>query len=110
MFQYSERPGTMAARRHDDDVPLDVKKLRLQEIIARQKEISLERNQQDLNKFHQVLIEGPSKRSMNHLQGRNSANKVIVFPKDNQAKGDYVSVFVENCTSATLLGHVINEN
>lgn len=104
MFYYSERPGTLAAKKYEDDIPLNVKKRRLQEIIARQQELSLYRNQQDVGKTFKVLIEGYSKRSKEHLQGRNSANKVVIFPKENLSKGQYVYVKVSECTAATLLG------
>lgn len=107
MFMYSERPGTTAARKYEDDIPLEVKKRRLSEIIARQQEISLERNQKDLNKVHKVLIEGYSKRSGEHLQGRNTANKVVIFPKEGFQKGQYVNVLVHDCTAATLFGKVV---
>jgi tRNA-2-methylthio-N6-dimethylallyladenosine synthase len=107
MFFYSERPGTLAAKKYEDDIPLEVKKRRLSEVIAKQQEISLRRNKLDLGKVHQILIEGYSKRSKEHLQGRNSANKVVVFPAGNHKPGDYVNVMVENCTPATLTGNVI---
>jgi len=104
MFYYSERPGTLAAKKYKDDVPLKIKKERLSEIIAKQQAISLERNKQALGKYHKVLIEGESKKSNEYLQGRNSANKVVVFPKGNHNKGEYVIVLVEDCTTATLMG------
>lgn len=105
MFYYSERPGTLAAKKYKDDVPMKVKKERLDEIIVKQQTISLERNKQALGKYHKVLIEGESKKSNEYLQGRNSANKVVVFPKGNHKKGDYVNVLVEDCTTATLIGN-----
>jgi len=108
MFIYSERPGTLAEKKYEDDIPVEVKKRRLSEIIAKQQEISLIRNKKDLNKVHQVLIEGVSKRSSEHLQGRNSANKVVVFPKKDFKVGQYVDVLVKECTSATLVGESIN--
>ena len=108
MFFYSERPGTLAAKKFADDVPEEVKKRRLQEIIQKQNEHSLIRNKRDLGKVHKVLIEGYSKKSKEHLQGRNSANKVVVFPKEQFQKGHYVNVLVENCTGATLLGKVVS--
>jgi tRNA-2-methylthio-N6-dimethylallyladenosine synthase len=107
MFFYSERPGTLAAKKFADDIPLETKKRRLQEIIAKQAQHSLERNQRDIGKVHKVLVEGFSKRSDEQLQGRNSANKVVVFPKEHYKKGDYVNVLVEDCTPATLLGKAI---
>jgi len=107
MFMYSERPGTLAEKKYEDDVPADVKKRRLNEIIEKQRILSAERNRLDLNKTHQVLIEGFSKRSEEFLQGRNSANKVIVFPKKHHRKGEFVNVLVKDCTAATLIGEVV---
>lgn len=104
MFFYSERPGTLAAKQYKDDIAADVKKRRLEEIIRKQTAHSLLRNQQDIGKEYKVLVEGPSRRSDDFWQGRNSANKVIVFPKGNVRKGDYVNVRVDSCTSATLIG------
>lgn len=107
MFTYSERPGTLAEKKHKDDIPEEIKKRRLSEIIEKQQEISLNRNRKDVGKVHKVLIEGFSKRSNEHFQGRNSANKVVVFPKENFKKGGYAHVKVNNCTSATLVGEVV---
>lgn len=109
MFFYSERPGTLAQRRYTDDVPLEVKKRRLQEIVELQNRLSLESNRRDLGKTFCVLIEGESRRSQDDWMGRNSQNKVIVFPKNGQPlkKGDYVDVQVNGCTQATLLGTII---
>lgn len=108
MFFYSERPGTLAAKKYPDDIPLEVKKRRLQEIIDKQQKHSLERNKRDIGNIHQVLIEGHSKRSVDYLQGRNSANKVVIFPKKNFKKGQYVDVLVEDCTAATLFGKTLD--
>jgi tRNA-2-methylthio-N6-dimethylallyladenosine synthase len=107
MFFYSERPGTLAEKKYKDDISLDDKKRRLSEIIHKQRQHSLERNQPDVGKVHRVLIEGFSRRSNDDLQGRNSANKVIVFPKENFVKGQYVNVMVEGCSGATLFGKVV---
>ena len=108
MFFYSERPGTLAARKFEDDVPLDVKKRRLSEIIAVQSKISLEHNQRDIGKTFKVLIEGNSKKSDDHFKGRNSQNKMIVFPKVTGKKpGDYIEVRVDEVTSATLIGTAV---
>ena len=107
MFIYSERPGTLAAKKFADDVPLAIKKRRLDEIIKKQNELSLRRNTRDIGQVHKVLIEGHSKRSFEHLQGRNSANKVVIFPRENKTKGEYVFVRVEDCTGATLLGKIV---
>lgn len=108
MFFYSERPGTLAAKKYEDDIPLDVKKRRLSEIIKKQQAHSLERNKRDIGKTFKVLIEGFSKRSEEDLQGRNSANKVIIFPKKGYKKGQYVQVKVEDCTPATLFGKIVD--
>jgi tRNA-2-methylthio-N6-dimethylallyladenosine synthase len=110
MFFYSERPGTLAERRYKDDVPLDVKKKRLQEIVDVQGKLSHASNKKDIGKTFAVLIEGESKKSNKDWMGRSSQNKVIVFPKGNYSlkKGDYVSVKVNDCTQATLLGTIIN--
>jgi tRNA-2-methylthio-N6-dimethylallyladenosine synthase len=104
MFQYSERPDTLAAAKYKDDVPLDVKERRLKEIISLQQELSLQSNQRDKGKVFDVLIEGFSKRSKEHFSGRNSQNKVVVFPKTDNKPGDYVFVEIQKVTSATLLG------
>ena len=107
MFMYSERPGTLAEKRYKDDVEEVVKKRRLEEIIQKQNKNSLERYQLDLGKTFRVLIEGFSKRSDEFLQGRNSANKVIIFPKENKSKGEYVHVKIEKCSKATLFGKIV---
>lgn len=108
MFFYSERPKTLAERKMEDDVPEEVKKRRLQEVIEIQNASSLTANKRAVGKVHKVLIEGPSKRSEDFLCGRNSQNAMIVFPKENYTKGDYVNVLVEDCTAATLLGKVVS--
>ncbi len=109
MFYYSERPGTLAARKLEDDVPLEVKKRRLQEVIALQNEISLAHNRADIGKVFKVLIEGDSKRSKAEFKGRNSQNKMIVFPKaPGFQAGDYVQVKVHEASSATLKGEIIS--
>ncbi len=102
MFKYSERGGTMSAKRFQDDVPDEVKTRRLEEIIALQGELSLESNRRDVGKTFQVLIEGTSKRSADQLYGRNSQNKVVIFQKDNHKIGEYLDVTVKDCTAATL--------
>ncbi|BDD04734.1 tRNA (N6-isopentenyl adenosine(37)-C2)-methylthiotransferase MiaB [Aureibacter tunicatorum] len=107
MFFYSERPGTLAEKKYEDDIPLEVKKRRLQEIISKQQELSHMRNQLDVGKVYKVLIEGYSKKSKDQLQGRNTANKVIVFDKKNYQKGQYANVLVTSCTGATLLGEIV---
>lgn len=107
MYNYSERPGTLAEKRYPDDVPDHVKLRRLEEIISRQTEHSIIRNKQDEQKVYKVLIEGFSKKSEEFLQGRNSHNKVIVFPKQNFRKGQYVNVLVERSTRGTLIGKAV---
>ncbi|PSR53163.1 tRNA (N6-isopentenyl adenosine(37)-C2)-methylthiotransferase MiaB [Adhaeribacter arboris] len=108
MFYYSERPGTLAARKLQDDVPLEVKKRRLAEVIEKQRQLSLQRNQLALNQIHRVLVEGFSKKSTEYLSGRNDQNKVVVFPKKNYQKGDYVNVQITDCSVGTLIGEAIN--
>lgn len=107
MFYYSERPGTLAEKKFEDDVPLDVKKRRLSEVIEKQTAHSLKRNRLDLGKTFKVLVEGFSKKSQAFLQGRNTANKVIVFPAEHYVKGQYVNIKVEECTGATLIGKAV---
>ncbi len=107
MFAYSERPGTPAAKKYADDIPEEVKKRRLQEIIAKQQQHSLFRNKQAIGQVQRVLIEGFSKKSTDDLQGRNDHNKVVVFPRKHYQKGQYVNVLIEDCTTATLLGTVV---
>jgi len=110
MFKYSERPGTLAARKYTDDIPEEVKSRRLQEIISLQNEMSLKSNEADLGKVFEVLVEGPSRKSELHYCGRNSQNKMIVFPKGDVKKGDYRKVKVTHCTQATLIGELVEED
>ena len=107
MFAYSERPGTLAERKLDDDVPHDVKKRRLTEIIDLQQKHALYRTQQHLGKTEEVLIEGTSKKSDAHWMGRNSQNTVVVFPKESYQIGEFVNVKILDCTAATLLGEAV---
>lgn len=109
MFSYSERPGTLAARRYADDVPTDIKKRRLEEIINLQNRLSKESYKNDIGKTFEVLIEGDSKRSDAHWYGRTSHNKVVVFPKEQYPlqKGDYANVRIDEATQATLLGVIV---
>jgi tRNA-2-methylthio-N6-dimethylallyladenosine synthase len=111
MFFYSERPGTLAARRYKDDVDEATKKRRLAEIVKLQNLLSQESNKNDIGKKFKVLIEGNSKRNNDHWMGRNSQNKVVVFPKQNSFlnKGDYAMVKIQGCTGATLIGKGICE-
>ncbi len=107
MFFYSERPGTLAARKYEDDIPLEVKKRRLQEVIDLQYQHSFENNKKDIGKVYKVLIEKVSKRSKDEFGGRNDQNKMIIFPRENYKIGDYVNVLVESCTKATLRGKIV---
>jgi len=107
MFKYSERPGTRAARRLKDDVPEEIKIKRLNEIIKLQNSLSEKSKRNDVGKVFEVLVEGFSKRSEDFLTGRTSQNKVVVFPKEDKKKGDYVRVIIGGCTSATLKGKMI---
>jgi tRNA-2-methylthio-N6-dimethylallyladenosine synthase len=107
MFKYSERPGTLAARKFEDDVPEEVKSRRLQEIIDLQGQHSLASNEADLGKVFEVLVEGPSRKSEAHFCGRNSQNKMLVFPHEGVKAGQYVNVLVERCTQATLIGRIV---
>jgi len=107
MFAYSERPGTLAERKLEDDIPQEIKKRRLAEIIALQREHCQESTQQHVGKVQEILIEGPSKKSDAHWMGRNSQNIVAVFPKENYKVGDFVMVRMDSCTSATLIGEAV---
>ena len=107
MFAYSERPGTLAERKMEDDIPEATKKRRLSEIIEVQQKHSHYRTQQHLGKTQEVLIEGTSKKSDAHWMGRNSQNTVAVFPKEHYKVGDFVNVKINECTSATLIGEAV---
>ena len=107
-FYYSERPGTLAAKKYEDDIPLAVKKRRLAEVIDVQRRVSFEDNQKEVGKVYKVLIEGTSKKSDQDFKGRNSQNKMIIFPKQPTLQpGDYVHVKVAALTSATLKGEIV---
>ncbi len=108
MFAYSERPKTLAERTYKDDVPEEIKKRRLQEIVDLQVKHSAERTKEGVGKVFRVLVEGVSKKSAEELYGRNSQNTVVVFPKKNYKKGDYVNVLVDNCTGGTLIGNAVD--
>lgn len=109
MFYYSERPGTLAQRKYEDDIPLEVKKRRLSEIIRLQNQVSLRHNQADIGKVFEVLIEGDSKKSDHDFKGRNSQNKMVVFPKqEDLSKGDYAYVKILSASSATLKGEIVD--
>ena len=107
MYYYSERPGTLAERRYQDDIPEETKKRRLQEVIALHRIQSLAGMQKEIGKTAKVLIEGNSKKSDMHWAGRSDNNKVVVFPKGNNAlkKGSYADVVIMECTAGTLMGY-----
>ncbi len=107
MFKYSERPGTKAARKLKDDIPDEIKTSRLNEIISLQNRLSSRSKKNDVGTIFEVLAEGFSKRSDDHLSGRTSQNKVVVFPREDKKSGDYIMVKIEKCTSATLIGKII---
>jgi len=107
MFAYSERPGTMAARKLEDDIPEEIKKRRLSEIIDLQLKHSFLRTKQHVGKVEEVLIEGTSKKSELQWMGRNSQNTVVVFPKEKYSVGEFVMVHIDKCTSATLIGKAV---
>jgi tRNA-2-methylthio-N6-dimethylallyladenosine synthase len=108
MFAYSERPGTMAGRKMDDDIPLDIKKRRLQEVIDLQREIGFKKLQQQVGNLSEVLIEKSSKKSDAHWAGRNTQNNLVIFPKTGRFKpGDFVNILITKCTTATLLGDAV---
>jgi tRNA-2-methylthio-N6-dimethylallyladenosine synthase len=107
MFAYSERPGTLAGRKMEDDVPADVKQRRLNEIQALQRRHSLHNTQKHVGNIEEILIEKASKKSDEHWSGRNSQNMVAVFPKEHYKPGDFVNVKILDCTSATLIGEAI---
>jgi tRNA-2-methylthio-N6-dimethylallyladenosine synthase len=109
MFKYSERSGTIAAQKFDDNVPDEIKSRRLEEIIALQQKLSLQSNQNDVGKVVEVLVEGNARRSAAQLMGRDSRNKVVVFESQTLKKGDYANVRITRCTSATLIGKYENE-
>jgi tRNA-2-methylthio-N6-dimethylallyladenosine synthase len=108
IFMYSERPKTLAERKYADDVPEEIKKRRLTEVVALQRKHSEIRTKAGVGKVHRVLVEGFSKKSEEMLMGRNSQNTVVVFPKGSFKKGDYVNVMANTCTSSTLIGEVVN--
>lgn len=109
MFKYSERPGTFSARHFADDIADEEKTRRLNEIIALQNQLSVESNEAEVGLIRQVLVEGTSKRSEEQLCGRTSQNKMVVFDRGNHSAGDYVTVKITGCSSATLFGEEIFE-
>ena len=109
LFKYSERPGTYAAKKLEDEVPEEVKLKRLQTMIDLQQEIQAESNTKDIGKEFVVLIEGFSKKSRDQYYGRTQQNKVVVFDKENSHIGDFVRVAIDEVSSATLLGHIVED-
>jgi tRNA-2-methylthio-N6-dimethylallyladenosine synthase len=107
LFMYSERPKTLAERKYKDDVPEEIKGRRQSEIVAIQRDNSAIKTKAGVGKIHKVLIEGFSKKSDDMFMGRNTQNTVVVFPKENYKKGDYVNVLVTSCTASTLIGNVV---
>lgn len=110
MFAYSERGRTLAQRKYEDDVPEDIKKRRLSEIIEQQMSIQDKLNKKEIGRRHLVLAEGTSKRSEQQLSGRTDTNKMVVFDREDYQKGDYVEVTITDCTSATLMGNPIRKS
>lgn len=107
MYMYSERPGTLAARRYKDDIPEDVKNRRLREIVALQTGISTEKNKKHVGKVYKALVEGVSKKSTEDYKGRNDQNVTVIFPKENTKPGDYVNVLIERSTTTSLIGRIV---
>ena len=107
MYTYSERPKTLAERKYEDDIPQEVKAKRLTEIINKQRAFSLQNNKNQIGKTVTVLVEGFSKKSKEDLSGRDERNSVVVFPKKNANKGEYVQVKIKECTSSTLIGEIV---
>ncbi len=108
MFSYSERPGTLAGRKLDDDVPFDTKKRRLQEVIDVQREVGHEQLKKHLGRTEEVLIEKSSKKSDKHWAGRNTQSNMVIFPKEHYKIGDFVNVKINDCTTATFLGEAVD--
>jgi tRNA-2-methylthio-N6-dimethylallyladenosine synthase len=110
MYAYSERPGTLAERKYDDDITAEVKSRRLAELVALQNSISLAKKQDYIGQTYKVLIDGFSKRSEADLKGRNDQNQLVVFPAgEGYGKGDYVDVLIERVTMTSLFGKVVNK-
>jgi tRNA-2-methylthio-N6-dimethylallyladenosine synthase len=107
MFKYSERPGTIAAKRMLDNVPEEIKLRRLNDIISLQNEITNKSNQEEIGRVYEVLVEGFSKRSNEQLFGRTSQNKVVIFPREGRRIGEFIKVRILSASSATLIGEVV---
>lgn len=108
MYYYSERPKTLAERKFEDNVPYETKKRRLSEIVAKHRENALEQNQNTIGKVFEVLVEGEPKKNKDQFSGRTSENFYVVFPKEGRKKGEYINVKIVDCSSATLIGEVLN--
>jgi tRNA-2-methylthio-N6-dimethylallyladenosine synthase len=108
MYFYSERPGTLAARKYKDDIPEEVKKRRLEEVIKVQHEIAIQKNKAQVGKVHRVLIEMQSKKNADEWMGRNEQNITVIFPKEQYKMGDYVDVLIEKSTTASLIGKAVS--
>ena len=106
MFYYSERPGTLAHRKYKDDIPLETKKRRLDEIVKKQNIHSFKRNELNIDEQYKILVEGVSKKSDKFLRGRTSENKMVIFPQKKNTIGKYVDVKIKECNSATLFGEI----
>jgi tRNA-2-methylthio-N6-dimethylallyladenosine synthase len=107
MFYYSERPKTLAERKYEDDIPLEIKKSRLQEVIDLQRSHSKKKNDKTIGNVYEVLVEGTSKKSDEMFSGRNDQNNKVVFPKGRAKLGEFVNVKIESCTTATLIGKIV---
>jgi tRNA-2-methylthio-N6-dimethylallyladenosine synthase len=109
MYYYSERPGTLAARKYEDDIPEETKKRRLSEVISVQHEIAKKLNQAQEGEVHRVLIEMQSKKNENEWMGRNEQNIKVIFPKDHYQMGDFVDVLIERSTTTSLIGKGVSK-
>jgi tRNA-2-methylthio-N6-dimethylallyladenosine synthase len=107
MYFYSERPGTLAAKKYEDDIPEPVKRRRLAEIVEKQNFVSKQKNKMRIGQKFNVLIEGISKKNKNEYKGRTDQNIIVVFPMENYKQGEYVEVIVEDTTTTTLKGKVL---
>ena len=107
MYSYSERPGTLAGRKMEDDIPEATKSRRLQEIVDLQQKHSWFRNEELIGQTVEVLVEKISKKSTEEFSGKNSQNIAVVFPKEDYKIGDFINVIIESCTSGTLKGKAI---
>jgi tRNA-2-methylthio-N6-dimethylallyladenosine synthase len=109
MYYYSERPGTLAARKYEDDIPEEIKKRRLSEVISIQHDVAKKLNKAQEGKIHSVLIEMQSKKNENEWMGRNEQNIKVIFPKDHYQMGDFVDVLIEKSTTTSLIGKGVSK-